>query len=178
MTKFCSYFINQQKCLNKECLFLHIKPSQDDIFTHKDKGSNKLRIRNSPEYLYQYLLAQPAQDLVELQKLLNFKNKKTKEESDELTISDKSYSDSLPSSDFFLEELNNRFFKAYGKSMFQVVKNRKEKEKASFNKVKKNSNISQKSKLNSKKKNVNLKNTKSKKRKKKRVAIARWYHKI
>lgn len=178
MTKFCSYFLNQQKCLNKECLYLHITPHPDDIFTHKDKGSNKLRLRNSRENLFTYFLDWPARDIVRYEKFLGNATREFEAEGLESEWNESGsrevYADALLSPVGFMAELKERFAEMKGMTIYEGARIAAANEQVIETVNKNKKKMSESLILNSKKEKAKSKMTKSKKAKKKRVAIGRW----
>lgn len=49
MTKYCTYFLRNQICQSGECLFLHKKARQEDIFTKEDSCHIKFTTRSEKE---------------------------------------------------------------------------------------------------------------------------------
>lgn len=41
-TKYCSFFLKEQKCLNKECLYLHKWHSDQETYTKEEMASKKI----------------------------------------------------------------------------------------------------------------------------------------
>jgi hypothetical protein len=52
MTKYCSYFLENQNCRNDNCLFLHKSAAEEDCFSLYDKQSRGYPTRSSKEDIF------------------------------------------------------------------------------------------------------------------------------
>ena len=74
-TKYCSFYLKNMECTNKDCLFLHKKASESDIIKREDLNVNKNIFYE--QQLYAIKIADIYNPEVKKKLLLGAKNKKT-----------------------------------------------------------------------------------------------------
>jgi hypothetical protein len=65
MTKFCSYFLNGQKCPKDKCLFLHREAEKGDVVTVKDKTTQRVHVRVTKRNVIDFCIGLGPEEILE-----------------------------------------------------------------------------------------------------------------
>lgn len=150
MTKYCSFFLGNKRCLNKECLFMHSVAGKDDVFSNRERGRKRLQKKNSPQALKNHLCMLRGFEIARHEKFLKSSEGIIKDCEGilEMKVWDKTR---FPSAINILENVKNDFKAKFGKTIycknekmkrFTPLKGKKKKKKNTFTSARKNSVIS------------------------------------
>ena len=70
MTKFCSYFLNKQRCPKEKCLFLHREAEKGDVVTVKDKMTQRVHVRVTRQNVIDFCLGLGPQAIIDYESWL------------------------------------------------------------------------------------------------------------
>jgi hypothetical protein len=124
MTKFCSYFLNGQKCPKEKCLFLHREAESGDVVTIKDKTTQRVHVRVTRENVIDFCLGLGAQTILDYERwILERDNNVSQEDSfDEYDFE----IEGIISVEEVLENIKQEFRKKHGVSLAEWIQKEKE----------------------------------------------------
>lgn len=159
MTKFCSFFLNGQKCPKEQCLFLHRSAKEGDVVTVKDKVSQKVHIKMSRENVFDYCLSLGAEEIVKYEQNI-IKVEKEREQLVDINQENKSEINEFPKWRNIIEEVGYtlklvkaNFRKKFNKTIYLTQKSELS-SKMSLTKGKSRKSQAQRKKKRNKKKRV------------------------
>jgi hypothetical protein len=143
MTKFCSYFLNKQKCPKDKCLFLHREAEKGDVVTAKDKTTQRVHVRVTKRNVIDFCLGLGPEAILKYQKWVeNDYGEDSDDEDFEIQ--------GIISVSEVLEMIKDEFFKKEGVTVEQWKLNKLEEERLKNKKKKKKRKMKKKKEIKKK----------------------------